>query len=247
MLRHEVVCALVIVGCGGTIVGPASDASSDGSTQADSGTISDAVSSACSTSEGYELCGAATICNVNCTCSGKDYGTCVTAPSPYDGLDCTPGVDGNVCTAEHNGDGSLFWIDTAYDFGALLAQSGAATQVRYADLSLWTGDPLPNPTTCPTIGASLCGGACGQCPNNQVCVGRSPVHPVGVCDPDQTAPCGPDSAFDYPCPAPNGCFVYSVQTAAQPDANIRGICVPLAQCQALAQGLPGGGVCTPGK
>ncbi len=157
---------------------------------------------------------------------------------------CSPGIDGHICALMTILDGpTTVWEEAPFDLGMLLAQNGGAARARYADLSLWTGDAIPDPPSCPDLGgAQPCGGSCGACAQSgATCVGRSPLHPVGVCDPKQSEPCPAVS-----CGANNGCFTYVVQPEAQADADQAGICLPLDQCNALAQKIPGGGKCTPG-
>jgi len=244
---RKLAVATMTASCGGSIVTTSGDAGNDDGAE----NISDAGWTQCSSPEGYEVCGGTNSCNVGCVCNAQTtpngLGVCVTGPSPYSGVDCTPGLDGHVCSSMKTADGSVFWVDTAYDFGVLLAQNGGAASVRYADLSLWTGDPLPTTMNCPNVGAAVCGAGCGDCTGGWTCVGRSPIHPIGVCDPDQSSPCGANPSVDTLCPAPNGCFSFTVQASAQSDANIAGICLPIVQCNALAQSLPGGGSCIPGQ
>jgi hypothetical protein len=42
-----------------------------------------------------------------------------------------------------------------------------------------------------------------------------------------------------------GCFIFKVETEAQPLADKYGLCVPIQQCNVLAARLPGGGTCIP--
>lgn len=142
-----------------------------------------------------------------------------------------------------NGEWAPFWADITYEAGTLLAKNGYADKLRYADMGKWTGDPIPNPTTCSGLGSILpCGGSCGACPAGSVCRGRSPLHPVGFCDPDGLGSCvsAPGS-----CNAGLSCFTYLVQPEVQAQANAVGTCLPTADCHALAQAIPGGGKCAP--
>lgn len=144
-------------------------------------------------------------------------------------------------------DGMLnpFWGDIAYNLGVLLAKNGYADHVRYADMGQWTGDPLPNPASCPSLGAiQPCGGACGACPAGTACVGRAPLHPVGFCAPQDTLHCAVGDP-NLGCDLGQSCFTYVVQPAVQKDADAHGICLSTTDCDALAAALPGGGKCAP--
>jgi hypothetical protein len=159
-------------------------------------------------------------------------------------IDCGHCVDGSVCInmgLEGPADACA-----PYELGVLFAANGGADRMAYAHASLWTGEPLPEPTDCPAIAdVPICGGKCGECPAGQLCTGRSPLHPYGLCvprppeDASEWKFCG--SASD--CGAETGCFRWKVQPEAQAVANKRGYCLPLATCQAAAASLPGGGTC----
>jgi hypothetical protein len=125
----------------------------------------------------------------------------------------------------------------------LIAQQGGAAQLRYADWGLWTGDPLPEPDVCPTLpGVSICGGNCGGCPAGQHCTGRSPLHPYGVCFPDELTSCAKDTD---PCDGDKACFFFTVEAEAMEVSYDHGYCLPLETCLATAENLPGGGECIP--
>lgn len=127
-----------------------------------------------------------------------------------------------------------------YNIGVLFANAGYADWVRYADFGLFTGEPIPAPTSCPTIeGVPLCGGNCGGCPPETVCTGRSRLHPYGICAPIDT--CDPE--YDDWCGAGRGCFMWIVEPEAQALADQKGYCYPLAICQKMAAEVPGGGKC----
>lgn len=132
------------------------------------------------------------------------------------------------------------------EVGQLMANAGYPERVRYADWGLWTGAPLPEPGTCPTVdGFTICGGTCGGCPEGRVCTGRSPLHPYGIC---VTAPlsgnatyCGDDKNH---CDPGQSCFRFTVEPDAQALADLHGWCFGPDECNAIAAGLPGGGTCT---
>jgi hypothetical protein len=153
-------------------------------------------------------------------------------------LDCPGCKDGGVCIDV--GFQGAFLSCQSWDLGALYAANGFGAEVRYEDYGLWTGDPLPEPVTCPDLpGISICGGHCGGCPAGEFCTGRSPLHPYGICAPDKIGYCGGGCS----CGAGLGCFIYTVQPAAQTAADRSGMCFPLATCQDMAANLPGGGKC----
>jgi hypothetical protein len=179
-----------------------------------------------------------------CAFPNSDITMCLNAPylawdEPFQ--DCPGCKDGGVCL-DPNGDGDGFPICVPWDIGALYGVNGFGTRVRYEDFGLWTGDPLPEPATCPNLpGVDICGGHCGGCPSGEHCTGRSPLHPYGICVPAQLDFCGIGCT---PCGAGLGCFTYKVQPAAQAVADAIGICFPQATCENMAANLPGGGTCT---
>ena len=142
-----------------------------------------------------------------------------------------------------------------YSVGLLISRyANDKDRLRYADFGLFTGAPLPTPTKCDAFaGFQICGGACGPCGAGQTCTGRSPLHPYSFCVADSLA-CSvgsqaPQTCTGKPlpsgcCPAAEGCFTFTVEAEAQALSDKNGTCIPLAQCQALAAGLPGGGTCT---
>ncbi len=134
-----------------------------------------------------------------------------------------------------------------YSLGLLVSRYVSdRDRLRYADFGFFTGAPLPRPTTCPaTTGFQLCGSSCGACPTGQRCNGRSPLHPYGFCVDNSIAGfCSLPIPTGH-CTQGQGCFKFKVEADAQAIADLYGVCLPLAQCQALATGLPGGGTCTP--
>jgi hypothetical protein len=156
-------------------------------------------------------------------CAQGDTGACVTPVEPCD--DATQ----QYC-----------WYAAPYDLALLLALNGAPARARYGDYSDWTGQPLPEPTTCPSISSvEICGPSCPSCPPNTFCHGRSPVHPFGVCFASNGDVCSPH----YPCAPGKSCFVFTVQPDAQTLSNGAGFCLDAAECSDLAQNLPGGGAC----
>ncbi len=262
------ICALsaafAALSCGGvagsTVTHP--DAGADGmSTSPDAEAGSEGGWTQCTAPSGYAVCGGPSLCSATspqCTVCGNpvssqpgatDGGLNVcfnNALLAFNGQPCGSGcVDGSVCVAELSSDTHLFWC-SSYDLGVLFSRNGGADRVRYADLGAWTGEPLPAAATCPAVaGLEICGGNCGPCSATaDVCTGRSPLHPYGFCVPPGLG--GPCDAGAGCATAGVGCFVYTVQAAAQVLADQYGMCLPNALCKAAAAGLPGGGSCSPG-
>jgi hypothetical protein len=225
---------LAVWACGGQI-----DAGTDAATP----DVTDVSVSACTSPEGYEVCGTNTQCAA-CPCeSNPDAGVGLCAASyaklPFE-----------LC-ADWCSNDDVCWTTSfapqqdqcvPFAVGSLLEQYTANTQVvHYADFSSWSGTTLPSPTTCPQpTGLSLCGGACGACQSGQ-CVGRSPTHAWGFCAP---VPIGATCSTSVACAdLQQGCFVFAVDAASQALADRNGQCLPKALCSALAAQLPGGGKC----
>lgn len=141
---------------------------------------------------------------------------------------------------------SVFSLDCfPWEFGALYAKysTDVLGRVRYADLGKWTGDPLPEPATCPTFtDFRVCGANCGGCQTDEVCTGRSALHPYGYCLKKLTETCKLDGSRKCK-DLTTACFVYKVEPEAQQVADANGHCLPMAMCNALATQLPGGGKC----
>ena len=214
------------------------------------------VSPACTSPSGFQLCYGANHCPPDvASCSDCVYGP-PQPGHPDDASLCYNDAWNAWLTTTHDylcgncTDGEICWgfrsgplLNCApFEVGVLYAQNGDVTDVHYADRGQWTGEPLPTPSDCPTIpGVPVCGGACGDCPAGTICTGRSPLHPYSMCVPE-VGLCGPYSEGDYACSIPgSACFFWKVQPDEQPKTD--GVCMPLAQCQAAAQGLPGGGYC----
>jgi hypothetical protein len=158
----------------------------------------------------------------------------------------TPCPDGTIYVAMQPGSATAF-LCSPFDLGVLFAKNDATNRVRYADMGSWTGEALPLPATCPTVeGVEICGGNCGGCSSaGDVCTGRSPLHPFGFCTAREPSYCDAGVPHCDPDDGTNGCMTFTVDPAAQPEANRYGLCVSLALCQSLAAGLPGGASCTP--
>jgi hypothetical protein len=232
--------------CGGVVTGDdAADAMIDGGGADSTGWTQ------CTSPSNYAVCGGTDNCNpIDCDCDlaqdPNGLGVCFSATyaTASSGQFCRPGFDGRACLFVYPKEDA--WADIAFDVAVLFAENGGASRVRYADLSLWTDAGLPNAPSCPDLGnVTACGGGCGACPSSQTCVGRSPLHPVGICIHTNGCGLGTDAGLGpLPCDyMTESCFIYLVQPEAQVDADNAGICLPKADCDALSESLPGGGKC----
>lgn len=229
-MRVAALLLVVAVACGGTTSG------------------GDAGWTTCSSPAGVLVCGGPNACpddTSKCGCLLPVNGGVGICATQVDDKDCVVAGDGFVCIETdfpNLGD----WYEGPFDLGVLFAANGAAARVRYADDGAWTGDPLPVPSSCPTMqNGFLCGGACGNCPANHRCHGRSPLHPVGICVPQfgDSFNDSCNSAANQPCfHADDACFSYKVEPEAQAFADALSICLPSAFCAELSQSLPGNGV-----
>jgi hypothetical protein len=205
----------------------------------------------CSSPEGYAICNGPADCPhdfksptcPDCINASADISICANevlakAKIGY----CWLAPDGRVCVDVAGSNVDPSYMNVPFSVGILYKNAGYSKRVRYADYSLFTGQPLPEPESCPTIeGVTLCGGKCGGCPPDAVCTGRSPLHPYGVCAP-LSAPCEPGSG-EY-CKPGYSCFQWVVEPAAQAMSDEYGIgCFPELVCNKLAAEIPGGGKC----
>jgi len=139
---------------------------------------------------------------------------------------------------------------------------GIRNVCTYADKHVYDDRLLPpEPTSCPatTVPGSgvLCGGACASCRPDQAqrCVGRSPDHPVGICEPLNPQSDVLDPATYPTCSIVSGQYVRSCEGSwvcgvfysdAPTDTVIAkqyGLCMQLDACTNLANSLPGGFGC----
>ena len=253
-------CGL-LVACGGMMgsrEGP-QDAATDDRMFVDAGRFNpDAGWTQCTSPSGLAVCGGDAHCSASapeCPQCGFSIGSgsggsstgpldvCVTeAWAAFGASACDEGcVDGSICVAEFDVDRSAFGC-APFDLGVLFAKNGGSDRVRYADMGAWSGQPLPIPSTCPTIaGVQVCGGDCAPCSGAERCTGRSPLHPYSFCVPKNTG--GPCSVGKG-CQTGVGCFTYTVEAPVQALANTRGMCLPADLCKSAATGLPGGGTCS---
>jgi len=248
------VAALAIAACGGLLEGSTNEEGG----AADAGGLDAAEAGGqwtpCSTPDGYRVCNGPNQCPADgvCLCGVLD-GTlsyCVTdalaarePPGEYSPRICDEGCqDGDVCISG-NGRNALGFECMPFSLGELFERSGAPERVRYADLGTWSGAALPVPADCPTVGSiRLCGPACpGRCTADEICSGRSPLHPYGMCRP---VPFPERCSRAKPaCPTGNRCFIYTVEPEAQAVADGFGSCLPETMCLDAATGLPGGASC----
>src|ERR1019366_5042154 len=242
-VRAEGLAALVLVlaGCGGATSASGADGGGD------SGSVADALPdlgsgwTQCASPDGTAVCGGPNACpgvaSPGCGClstAGNDVGACSLSAGVTEST-CYLPPDGDLCVAVS---ASYVLFTEPYALGVLFAANGAAARVRYADYGDWTGDELPVPAGCPTpAGIELCGPSCPLCPSDQVCSGRSPLHPYGMCFPMAPVGCGAG------CPAGTACFAFTVQADAQAEATGQAVCIPSGQCGAAVTQLPGGATC----
>lgn len=263
-------------GCG---TSPSTTAASGTSTEGDGGSTAATTSmtgggdggarpqdvpSACQSPSGYQVCGGPNHCPYdvpscpeNTLVEEEDeakgvLGLCFNDVfSEYvvesDETFCVSCDDGDICFDEANLGFAAFCMP--FEVGPLVQQNGAAARLRYADHSLWTGQVLPAPATCPILAdVPTCGGLCGDCAEGEVCTGRSPLHPYGLCVPTDADADASTNLLGYcnemyPCKAGFGCFHWTVQPEAQQQADDFGFCLPLKTCKAAAANIPGGGYC----
>lgn len=249
-LGHVALLGL-LAGCGSTAPGD-TDASGDGGTPSDGGEWTDA----CITPDGvYVVCNGSNGCfppdaqGYKSVCPGclsadpAQPGMCLSQTGvPPDG----PAVDGQVYVADvptANGN----WDPYPFEVGVLFAKNGGASQVRYADWRPWTGEALPEPSTCPTFASfRICGGNCGGCKGGEVCTGRSPGHPWGICAQNPMAN-GCRRAYGdagwMGCTASEECLVFQSSADGQPVADMHGLCFDVAGCEEAVKDYPGGAFC----
>jgi hypothetical protein len=251
MLRNCLVTATsigLLLGCGGQSVVQDGGVSDGGATDAEASVLTQ-----CESSRGPRVCAGPNSCSfgdngcANCWRGGTldGLGLCQSAKGPlqYTVNQCIAAPDGMICIAPDPTNPTTFTVIGDIDWGLLFLKNGAGDRVRYADMSLFTGDPLPTPTSCDSgvTAVKTCGGHCGGCGADEICHGRSPLHPFGICVKVNDG--GPCTSKKFKCATGSSCFVWTVQPSAQADADGAGYCFPTAQCDNLAATLPGGGKC----
>ncbi len=210
------------------------------------------VPSPCVSPSGYAVCGGPMSCfppsqqSMESACWSCElsptYGLtpCVNTANP-DGSSDVFASDGEVYIEDTVAN---LWRAYPFEVGQLFAVNGASDRVRYADFYPWTGDALPTPTTCPTFtGFSICGGDCGPCASDELCTGRSPMHPYGLCMPTPTTTNGCGSAQNWACASGTECVVFQSSGDGQQIADAYGLCMATAACEAIASSYPGGAIC----
>lgn len=233
--------------CGGAVVPSSADGSADGSLEDGGDAAAEAGWTQCSAPDGVRVCGGKYQCP---ECSKKEgcYDTFLeggVVPCGFYNVDslCRPGGSAALCVSPTIPVTSV-WTEAAWNVGALFAKNGEGDRVRYADMGLFTGDPVPDPTSCPDLSPfQPCGGACGACASGR-CIGRGPKHPVGICLGVVPDGGGCDAVAGPGCAAAEACFTYLVEPAAQGIADRVGMCMPKADCASLSAKLPGGAKCT---
>lgn len=239
--------ALLLGACGGRAAGQAADAGATdggGAPLVDGATEADALAG-CVSLSGYAICGGTPDCfppserggTSDCWDCAQAHGgfyTSLCLNATVQNFQNPPADDGQVYV---QGISAYQWEAVPFDVGQLFADNDAGSQVRYADWSAWTGADLPSPTSCPAFsGYSICGGNCGPCSAGQICTGRSPLHPYGLCVSTSDPGCGM-------CPSGQSCLAFKDSAADQALAETWGMCFPTTTCQAIASTFPGGAVC----
>jgi len=243
-------CIAALLGCKNTVSTTAGGGGSSGSNTTTGG----GEPAICHDGQGHYLCGGPNKCpgpNANCpdcTFFGGNLpgtigvGACYGPDLTVDALDVLSCADGKVFQGVV--DNSPIYCIPA-DRIPLFCANKSDSILRYVDYSgpVVCGEPLPVPSTCPAVsGFQLCGPSCGACSPDRLCTGRSPTHPYSICVPNNggcnaTVPCAT---------AGNGCFLFTVDAADQPLADLRGFCMPNAECLAAAKDYPGGAKCITG-
>jgi hypothetical protein len=272
--------AIALTACGGRVAGEddgngdgdagtdADSASADGlpadSTAIDTGVPLDG--GPCSPVYGLGMCGAACgSCGADQRCTGFDDiefkgsfqpGVCVPpGSSPFYGDDehtcpvCASETDLCVMT-----DLATFVCVPATLCRQLTPKGsvGTPSPCVYQDVTRWSPSDTLATGPCPAGGAGmgLCGGACGACGSEQVCVGRSATKSFGVCADRKvnipgvglrTNSCGLGAS----CRTPGyRCLTHRTTVGRlQEIADLYGFCVPTERCDALAKTFSASFIC----
>ncbi len=255
-----------VLGCGGRIGAGDDGGAADGGLSDGGGGGDGGGWTKCSSPSGILICGGPNQCGADCSqCAPPQLGTdggalrvCQggTDPEPPDGNEwqCPDGaLNGTIweCPSCSPLTGCV-----KEELAQLYALNGRPDLALYSDRSAYTGAPIPPPpTTCPPVsaGLNLCGGACGACPDpaHQTCTGRSPLHPVSMCqdtyNTTDALPCQRgDGGFCSTLDNGRMCLTYTLDSASQATADHYSMCVASSICLAAAQSYPGGAFCTTG-
>jgi hypothetical protein len=126
-----------------------------------------------------------------------------------------------------------------------LAQDGMTSACWWSDKSAWKpGETIP-PVTCPAAagGIGICGESCPSCGSGLHCTGRSPTHPLGVCEAVYTSRCNGPAGGGFTCGSGQACFSFKTDPTNQSLSDSNGFCMPVARCKGLRDTLPGGAFC----
>ncbi len=262
-MKARLAGVLVMLGCGGAVVGGQSDGGAGESSTVD--TTSPPGWTDCSAPSGAKVCGGPHQCGADCTDCGAtlhpdDLRACFAAgggrvPSG-EGADLCPDGSVNVFAGlQYYAPNDIGNGCGVPDLAELFARNGHPEMARYADRATYKRLPLPPaPTACPTApsGLQYCGGACGECPADQVCTGRSPMHPISICL-NRGSTSFPTKGTGAPCSRGNSglcgarlCLTFNVDSAAQQTADVYSWCVDAKICQAAASSNYGV-TCTTGQ
>lgn len=255
-----------LAACGGAVSG-APDGSADGGVDARPDGSSGGGWTKCRAPSGVSVCGGAENCGADCPyCADSPPDAtalreCWAGPVGGGNEDARQCPDGDLL-AQHSAASKpstdVIFLDCVNeDLGKLYALNGRPDLVRYSDRGTYSGEPIPPPpATCPQVpGLNLCGGACGACPDpaNQICMGRSPLHPYSLCvnkfgkvNTPTSCSMGNGNLCNY-LGAGLKCLTFKVDAPSQSLADLNGMCVSPAICDAAAKGYPGGAFCTTGS
>lgn len=126
-----------------------------------------------------------------------------------------------------------------------LAQDGMSSACWWSDKTAWhAGEVIPT-VTCPTTagGLGVCGESCPSCAAGLHCTGRSPTHPLGICEARNPPRCNDPAGGSFTCGSGQACFSFKTDAINQSLSDTNGFCVQVARCKGLRDALPGGGFC----